>query len=76
MRHPFPLEKIKVPVFDVYAQNDYPAVIKMAPDRLAMINTSGNEKSAQAVIEDSDHYYTDRGDALTEVIGDWLQTLK
>jgi pimeloyl-ACP methyl ester carboxylesterase len=75
MLHPFPLGKIKVPVLDVYAQNDFPAVIKMAPDRLAMIKKAGNKKSAQAVVEDSDHYYTDRGDALTEVISDWLQTL-
>jgi pimeloyl-ACP methyl ester carboxylesterase len=75
MRNPFPLDKIKVPVLDVYAQNDYPAVLKMAPDRLALIKKAGNEKSAQTVVEDSDHYYSDRGDALTEVISDWLQTL-
>lgn len=75
MKHPFPLDKIKVPVFDVYAQDDYPAVIKMASDRLTLIRKAGNEKSAQAVVEGSDHYYTDRGDALTEVISDWLQTL-
>ena len=75
MRHPFPLDKIKVPVFDVYAQNDYPAVIRMAPERLAQIKKAGNEKSSQAVVENADHYYTDRGDALTEVISDWLQTL-
>ena len=75
MRHQFPLDKIKVPVFDVYAQNDFPAVIKMAPERLALIKKAGNKKSAQAVVEDSDHYYTDRGDVLTEVISDWLQTL-
>ena len=75
MKHAFPLDKIKVPVFDVYAQNDYPAVIKMAPDRLALIKKAGNEKSAQSVVDDSDHYYTDRGDVLTEVISDWLQTL-
>lgn len=75
MRHPFPLDRIKVPVFDVYAQNDFPAVIRMAPERLAQIKKAGNDKSAQAVVEDADHYYTDRGDALTEVISDWLQTL-
>ena len=75
MKHPLPRDKIKVAVFDVYAQDDYPAVIKMASDRLTLIRKAGNEKSAQAVVEGSDHYYTDRGDALTEVISDWLQTL-
>jgi hypothetical protein len=75
MKQPFPLEKIKVPVLDVYAENDYPAVLKMAPERLQMIRKAGNKKSAQAVINDSDHYYVDRGDELTKVISQWLQTL-
>ena len=71
----FPLVKIKVPVLDVYAAGDYPAVIKMAPERLEMMNRAGNKKSRQVVVEDSQHYYTDRGDALTQVIARWLDTL-
>jgi len=75
MKHPFPLEKLKVPVLDVYAENDYPAVLKMAPERLALIRKAGNKKSAQVVIEGADHYYVDKGEALTEVIAQWLQSL-
>lgn len=75
MRHSFPLDKLKVPVFDVYAENDYPAVIKMADERLRMITEAGNKKSAQAVINDSDHYYVDRGDELTLIISQWLENL-
>lgn len=75
MKHPFPLAQLSVPVLDVYAENDYPAVIKMAPNRLRMIKEAGNEKSDQQLVKSSDHYYTDRGDELTEIVSRWLQTL-
>ncbi len=75
MRHAFPLDKLDVPIFDVYAENDYAAVLKMAPDRLKMINSAGNKKSAQSMLADSDHYYVDKGDELTQLISDWLKTL-
>lgn len=75
MKQPFPLAKIKVPVLDVYAANDYPAVLKMAPERWQNIQKAGNEKSRQAIVPDADHYYTDRGDALTSVISEWLDSL-
>ena len=75
MRHAFPLTKINVPVLDIYAENDYPAVIKMADERYQMIKQAGNEKSRQVVVDNANHYYTDRGEALTRVISQWLQTL-
>lgn len=75
MRKPFPLDKLTVPVLDVYAENDYPAVLRMAPARLSMIKSAGNKKSRQVMVESSDHYYTDRGEALVEVISAWLDTL-
>ncbi|MBE9560906.1 MAG: DUF3530 family protein [Proteobacteria bacterium] len=75
MKQPFPLDRIKVPVLDVYAENDYPAVIKMAPERLRLIEKAANNKSAQVVVAGAEHYYIDKGDALTQVIDQWLQSL-
>lgn len=75
MKAPFPLENIKVPVLDVYAENDYPAVIKMAAERLRLITKAGNKKSGQTVIKESDHYYVDNGEKLTQVISQWLDKL-
>ncbi|NOQ87996.1 MAG: DUF3530 family protein [Gammaproteobacteria bacterium] len=75
MKQPFPLDKIKVPVLDVYAENDYPAVLKMAPERLRLIEKAANKKSSQVVVEGAEHYYVDKGDALTQVIAQWLQSL-
>jgi len=75
MKQPFPLDKIKVPVLDVYAENDYPAVLKMAPERLRLIEQVANKKSGKVVVKGAEHYYVDKGDALTQVIEQWLQTL-
>ena len=75
MEKPFPLDKLTVPVLDIYADGDYPAVLKMAPHRLAMIKDAGNKKSKQVIVTDSDHYYEDRGEELTTVISQWLQSL-
>ena len=75
MKYPFPLDKIKVPILDVYAENDYPAVLKMAAERLGLIKMAANEKSSQAVVKDAGHYYVDKGEALTQVVNQWLQSL-
>jgi len=75
MMHDFPLEKIQVPVLDIYAENDYPAVLEMAAKRWAGIQRAGNNKSRQVVVKNADHYYVDQGEALTEVISRWLDSL-
>lgn len=75
MEKPFPLDKLTVPILDVYADGDYPAVLKMAPERLAMIKQAGNNKSEQIIVTDSAHYFEDRGEELTKVISQWLQSL-
>jgi dienelactone hydrolase len=73
MKRPFPLEKFTVPVLDVYGEEEYPAVIRGAPERLAAIKKAGNPKSKQVVVPRANHYFTDEGDALLEVVGPWLQ---
>jgi len=75
MSKPFPLGKLKIPVLDIYGQNDYRAVIKMAPERLKMIRSTGISKSKQQVIPDANHYFTDRGEPLVDVITNWLNEL-
>jgi pimeloyl-ACP methyl ester carboxylesterase len=75
MKRPFPLEKFNVPVLDVYGEEEYPAVIRGAPERLAAMQKAGNPKSKQLVVPGANHYFTDEGDALLEVVGHWLQGL-
>ncbi len=75
MEKPFPLDKFTVPVLDVYGDEEYPAVMKGAPERLAAMQKAGNPKSKQVTVPGANHYFTDQGDALLDVVGPWLQGL-
>jgi len=75
MPKPFPLTKLKMPVLDVFGEDDYPAVKKMAEERAKLIKQAGNAQSRQVIVLGADHYYTDKGEALTQVVGDWLNSV-
>jgi len=47
MVEPFALDRMPMPVLDLYGANDYPAVLRMAPQRLAMLKKAGNPASRQ-----------------------------
>lgn len=76
MRRPFPLANMSVAVLDLYGADEYPAVIRGAPERKAMIEAAGNSHSRQLVLPGADHYFTGRGDALVETVADWLDRLE
>jgi pimeloyl-ACP methyl ester carboxylesterase len=76
MRQPFPLEQMKIPVLDVYGEKDFPAVLRMAPERLEMIKKAGNPQSAQHQIPAAEHYFEGHNDELVAVITDWLNALQ
>ncbi len=71
----FPLDEIGVPVLDLFGANEYPAVIRLAPERKAAIDRAGNSLSRQIVLPGADHYFTDKGDELTAVVAQWLAGL-
>ncbi len=75
MKKPFPLDKFTVPVLDVYGEEEYPAVIKGAPERKTAIQQAGHPKSKQITVPHANHYFTDQGDALLDVVGSWLKGL-
>jgi hypothetical protein len=75
MVEPFALDKMPIPVLDLYAEKDFPAVLRMAPERAAMLKKVGNAKSQQKVVAGAEHYFTDMGDELTEAVAEWLNTL-
>lgn len=72
MAHPFPLERMRIPVLDVYGSEEYPAVIRMAPARAAAMKQAGHPLSAQQVVPGTDHYFRGAQDALVEVVAQWL----
>ncbi len=76
MAQPFPLGNLVVPVLDIYGADDFPAVHRLAAGRWQKIRQAGHPLSKQLVIADADHYFTDRGDKLVRVIGQWLEGLE
>jgi dienelactone hydrolase len=75
MLEDFPLEEMSVPVLDIYGADDYPAVHRMAPERIASIQKAGNPKSAQVIVPNADHYFKGQGGPLVEEVSSWLDTL-
>jgi len=75
MAKPFPLDSMKVPVLDIYGGKEYPAVIRMAPARLAAIKKAANPKSKQVIVPGANHYFTDKGDELVKPVVEWLDSL-
>lgn len=75
MLEDFPFSRITVPVLDIYGEDDYPAVHRLAPDRLAAIQAAGNAKSAQLVVPGADHYFKGKGETLVDAVSSWLDTL-
>ena len=76
MLQPFPLERMQVPILDLYGANEFPAVIRLAPERKAMIERAGHMDSQQLVLPGADHYFTDQGDLLVDAVASWLDQLQ
>ena len=75
MRQPFPLASMSVPVLDLFGGEDYPAVLRKAPARLAAIRAAGDPRSAQRIVPGAGHFFRDREDALVGAVAEWLATL-
>ena len=74
MVHEWRLANMAMPILDIYGSEDYPAVHRMAPERLAAIEQS-DERSRQIVIEGANHDFLDKGDELVEAVSAWLDAL-
>ena len=75
MREPFPLASMTVPILDLFGGEDYPAVLRKAPARLAATRAAGNPLSAQRVVPGAGHFFRDRDEALVGAVTEWLETL-
>ena len=75
MLEPFPLAAMSVPVLDLFGEEDFPAVLRKAPARLAAIRSAGNPRSAQRIVPGAEHYFRDTEDELVGAVNEWLATL-
>ena len=76
MRKPLPLAQMQVAVLDLYGVDEFPAVLRAAPERQAMLEAGGHEQSRQLMLPKANHYFTDQGEALVAAVADWLDQLK
>ncbi len=69
----FPLERMTIPVLDVYGSEDYPAVLKGAEKRISEILSAGNPQSIQIKIEGPDHFFEGFENELVTTVGEWIR---
>ena len=76
MQASFPFPKMSVPVLDIYGGNDFPAVLRKAPERkklAAKLDAQGYY--TQKSVSDAEHYFYDdeQEEALIEAVGEWFE---
>lgn len=73
----FPLDKMNVPILDIYAEQDFAGVKRTAPYRNKLIKFANNTKSRQLIIKEANHYYQKETSykKLIKEINSWLGTL-
>lgn len=75
MREPFGIEQLEVPVLDLYGELDFPAVRRLAVQRLAQMRAAGHPLSVQRVMPGAGHYHEQHTDALLDAVLAWLDGL-
>jgi pimeloyl-ACP methyl ester carboxylesterase len=67
----YPYDKIKIPVLDLYGENDFDLVLKKSRERNENIKKN-NTKSQQIKIKSSDHYHADNSNQVITIVKKWL----
>ena len=60
------LGEVKIPVFDIYGENDLPNVIASAPER--MKSSENNKAYKQIKVAKANHFFDDQNEALLKVV--------
>lgn len=76
MREDFPLGAMSVPVLDVFGNEDYPSVIRSAPQRKAAIERAGAAGSMQLIMDGPDHLFEDYEEGLAAALAQWLDAVR
>jgi len=67
------LEKISIPVLDLYGSDDLESVLDSAESRRAAM--SQNSRFERIVVDGANHFFDDHADVLIEKIAGWLKTI-
>lgn len=68
--HAPPLDKLKIPVLDIYGSQDF--IAPKAEKRYQLIEKAGNSKSQQIMVHGADHMFTRHQSPLLHLVADWL----
>ncbi|MGD8546893.1 MAG: alpha/beta fold hydrolase [Thiohalophilus sp.] len=66
------LEKIKIPVLDLYGSKDLEGVMASVTKRASSANKAGNNDYLQVKIEGADHFFNGKTDILVKRVESWL----
>jgi pimeloyl-ACP methyl ester carboxylesterase len=66
------LEKINLPVFDLYGDEDLEEILASVKEREAAAEKAGNKNYTQTKIK-GNHFFDGQEDAMVETVADWLE---
>jgi pimeloyl-ACP methyl ester carboxylesterase len=66
------LQKIRIPVLDLYGQHDLESVLSSASARAAAAHEAGNPAFSQVQTIGANHFFDGHEDALVETVARWL----
>ena len=69
------LEKISIPVLDIYGDDDLENILKNTKARAAAASKAGNNQYTQVEIAGSNHFFDGTEDELVSAVAKWLQQL-
>ncbi len=66
------LEKVRLPVLELYGENDLKTVVDTAGQRAVAAKAGGNRDYAQMTIPGADHFFDGFEGPLVRAVADWL----
>ena len=67
------LEKIKLPVLDIYGNDDLEGIMKSVGARAEAAKKAGNKNYTQQEVAGSNHFFDGKEDELVEAVAGWLE---
>jgi pimeloyl-ACP methyl ester carboxylesterase len=67
------LEKIKLPVLDIYGDDDLEGIMKSVGARAEAAKKAGNKNYTQLEVAGANHFFDGKEDELVEAVAGWLE---
>ena len=74
LKTPFPIASMTVPVLDIYGENEFERPLSLVADRQEMLAQNGHPLSTQIKVPGANHYFTDSGEVMVDLLAGWLHS--